>query len=318
MKSTPMGALRQKLFMPDPREATFERRGWQPVEAEQQANLETIGRRFLEGYGYGLAGRNLSDMEAALETVPRPFRGFAYEGCGMAMAVRDAVRPVGQHWVRDYVAGPGAPHVYMAYIGVGWAMARLPSIRWRAIMPEDEVLRWLALDGYGFHQAYFKTKQYVDGQHQDRLPGWEPSDYALRAMDQGIGRALWFVNGSDVPRVAKIIGSFAPSRRNDLWAGAGLASTYACGVDVDNLKLMGELAGEYRPDVAQGAAFAAKARELPGLVLPDTETAVRVHCGMTVREAAAVTEEAIAVLAAPPGPVPGFELWRREIRRHFE
>jgi enediyne biosynthesis protein E3 len=318
MQPTMTGAIRLRIFAPDPRDVTFSRRGFHSPGAEQQANLEKVGSMFLEGFGYGMGGRALPDIESSLETVDKQFRGFAYEGCTMALAVRDAIRPAGRHWVHDFLAGPAAPHVYMAHIGIGWAMARLPSVRWRAIMPEDEVLRWLALDGYGFHQAYFKTGKYVTGQYQSRLPVWQPSDYASRAVDQGIGRALWFVNGSDVRRLAGMIGSFAPARRADLWSGAALASVYAGGADAGDIKLMRELAGEYRPDAAQGAAFAAKARLLAGLVTPHTETAVRVYCAMSVEEAAAVTEEAIAVLLEPPGPIPGYELWRQQIRKQFE
>jgi hypothetical protein len=125
------------------------------------------------------------------------------------------------------LASRGANHVYMAYIGVGWAMARLPKLRWRAIEPHDPLLRWLALDGYGFHQAYFHTKQYVWQQHQAPIPGWEPAGYANRVVDQGIGRALWFVNGSDVQGAATTIEAFLPSRRADLWSGAALAANAA-------------------------------------------------------------------------------------------
>jgi hypothetical protein len=317
-RPTIAGALRDRIFTPDPREVTFERRGFHVQSDVTKANLEKVGLIFLDGFRYGMTGRGITDMEASLETVEQPFRGFAYEGCAMALAVRDALRPARPHWIRDFLAGPAAPHIYMAHVGVGWAMARLPAIRWRAIMPEDEVLRWLALDGYGFHQAYFHTSQYVTGQHQGRIPVWEPASYASRAVDQGIGRALWFVNGSDVRAVAAMIGGFAASRRGDLWSGAALASVYAGGVDAGDIKLMAELADEHRPDAAQGAAFAAKARLLAGLVTPHTEMAVRVYCAMSVEEAAAVTEEAIEVLLGPPGPVPGYELWRQRIRKEFE
>jgi enediyne biosynthesis protein E3 len=318
MEPTLSGALRRRFFAPDPRDVTFERRGFQASDPQQQANLEKVGAMFLEGFDYGLVGRTITDIESSLEAVQRPFRGFAYEGCAMALTVRDALLPVRRHWVRDFLGGPAAPHIYMAHIGIGWAMARLPSARWRAIMPEDEVLRWLALDGYGFHQAYFRTSQYVNQQYQGRIPFWQPGDYANQAVDQGIGRALWFVNGSDVRRVADTISRFAPARRGDLWSGAGLASVYAGGVDAADLRLMAELAGEHRPDAAQGAAFAAKARLLAGLVTPHTEVGVRVYCGMSVEDAAAVTEEAIEVLLNPSGAVPGYELWRQRIRKQFE
>ena len=199
-----MGSLRTRIFAPDPRDVTFERRGFHAPGPVQQANLGKVGGIFLTGFGYGLIGRGMTDIESSLEEVEKPFRGFAYEGCAMALAVRDALLPAGRHWVNDFLAGPGKPHVYMAHIGVGWAMARLPSVRGRAILPQDEVLRWLSLEGYGFHQAYFKTVQYVNQQHQAQVPLFKPAAYTGRAIDQGIGRALWFVNGSDVRDVADL------------------------------------------------------------------------------------------------------------------
>ena len=318
MRQTLTGRLRSKIFSPDPAEVKFERRGFTASSATQQANLEKVGTKFLEGFDYGLTGRELTDIGAALEGVETPFRGFAYEGCAMGLAVRDALLPARQHWVRDFIAGPGAPHIYMAYIGVGWAMARLPVVRWRSVMPQDPLLRWLALDGYGFHQAYFKTQQYVTGQRQTRLPIWQPSGYANRAIDQGIGRALWFVNGSDVQRLASCIEAFPQSRRGDLWAGAGLASVYAGGVDAGELSDMARLAGPYRPDVAQGAAFGAKTRLRAGLVVPGTELGVKVHCGMSVEDAAAVTDDALLGLPADIGGMPQYEVWRGRVRKHFE
>jgi len=317
MQTTWAGRLRCQVFLPDQSEVKFERRGFWAPDATRQANLEKVGTKFLEGFAYGMGGRSLPDIELSLEMIEPAFRGFAYEGCSMALAVRDGIAPFNGHWVRDLLASRGAAHIYMAYIGVGWAMARLPRVRWRAIKPRDPLLRWLVMDGYGFHQAYFRTRQYVDGQHQAPIPGW-PSEYANRAVDQGIGRALWFANGSDVSHVAEAIGKFAPARRGDLWSGAGLASVYAGGVDAGELSDMVRLAGEYRSHAAQGAVFAASARLRADLVTPGTELGVKAHCGMSVHEAAAVSDEARLDLPETDGRLPAYEVWRERIRARFE
>jgi enediyne biosynthesis protein E3 len=317
MEPTWTGRLRCRIFLPDQSEVTFERRGFTAPDATRQVNLEKVGRKFLEGFEYAMAGRSLADIESSLETVEPAFRGFAYEGGAMALAVRDGLRPVGRHWVDDLRASRGAAHIYMVYVGVGWAMARLPRIRWRAIAPRDPLLRWLALDGWGFHQAYFRTGQYVTQQYQGRIPGW-PGGYSNRAADQGIGRALWFVNGADVTSVAAAIEKFAPPRRGDLWSGTALASVYAGGAEAGELADMARLAGRHRPDAAQGAAFAAKARLLAGLVTPGTEIGVKVFCDMSVDEAAAVTDETMLGLPDGDGEVPGYELWRERIRKRFQ
>jgi hypothetical protein len=311
------GILRNRIFAPDPADVTFERRGFDPPGGERQANLERIGSTFLEGFGYGIRSSRMAQIESSLEAIEDARRGFAYEGCSMALAVRDSLRVTGGRWIRDFLRGPGARHVYMTHIGVGWAMARVPRIRWRAIMPDDPLLRWLALDGFGFHQAYFRTERYVGRQFREQMPLWQPASYANRVVDQGIGRALWFVNGSDVERVAATIGGFPPERRGDLWSGAGLASAYAGGVGADGLERFAELAGEWRPDVAQAVAFAVKARLLAGLVTPHTTLAAKVYCGSTVEEAAAVTDEALPDLPDWDDGVPAFEVWRRRIRERY-
>ena len=316
METTWAGRQRCRIFLPDQSEVTWERRGFYSPDALRQANLEKVVAKFLEGFAYGMGGRSLPDMESSLEMIEPAFRGFAYEGCSMALAVRDGITPVNRHWVRDLLASRGAAHIYMAYIGVGWAMARLPRVRWRAIAPRDPLLRWLALDGYGFHQAFFRTRKYVEDQYQAPIPGW-PSGYASRAADQGIGRALWFVNGSDVAHVADTIGKFAPSRQADLWSGAALASVYAGGAEAAELEEMVRLAGPYRSNAAQGAAFAAGARVMAGLVTPGTELGVKVHCGMSAAEAAAITDEAKLDLTETGGPVPAYEIWRERTRSQF-
>jgi hypothetical protein len=184
-------------------------------------------------------------------------------------------------------------------------------------MPQDRLLQWLALDGYGFHQAYFQTAKYVTGQYQASIPLFRPAGYANRAVDQGIGRALWFINGSDPERVAAVIGGFAPARRGDLWSGAALASVYAGGVGQAALELMAELAGPYRPHAAQGAAFAVKARQLADLVTPHTQLGAKVYCGMSVAEAAAVCDRAREGLGDSDDPEPRFEVWRERIRKQL-
>jgi enediyne biosynthesis protein E3 len=317
MQTTWAGRLRCRVFLPDQSEVKFEKRGFYAPDAVRQANLEKVGTKFLEGFAYGMGGRTLNDIETSLELVEPTFRGFSYEGCAMALAVRDGIAPMNRHWIRDFLASRGAAHIYMAYIGVGWAMARLPTMRWRAIEPPDQLLRWLVMDGYGFHQAYFRTRKYVDGQFQAPIPGWR-SPYANQAVDQGIGRALWFANGSDITHVAEAIGQFAPARQGDLWSGAGLASVYAGGVDAGELSDLVRLAGEYRSYAAQGAVFAASARLRADLVTPGTELGVKAHCGMSVQEASALADETRLDLPETDGPLPAYGVWRERIRARFE
>lgn len=313
---TRMGAIRNRLFGPDPRDVTFERRGFPPTTPERQANLEKVGTMFLAGFFPAMGARDLPELIGELDKIESGFQGFSFEGAAMALAVRDSLNPLGGRWIQRFLADRGDDHTYMVHVGVGWAMARVPRIRWRAIMPADPLLRWLALDGYGFHQTYFKTTRYVDQRYQSTLPVWRPSDYANRVVDQGIGRAMWFVQGSDPATVAAAFARFPAARHSDLWSGAGLAITYAGGVDETEIDKFAELSGPHIGDVRQACAFAAKARLRAGLVTPHTELAVKVLCGMSVEDAAAVTDETLAGLE-PDGALPAFEVWRRRIKERL-
>lgn len=313
------GNVRKRLLMPDLAEATFAKRGFRPGEPQAQWNIENAGTQFLTGFGHAMTGRDAAEVERSLETVERPFRGFAYEGAAMALAITDAITPWGRGRLRRFLAGPAATHVYMVHVGVGWAMARMPRRLWRPMLLPDPLLRWLAIDGYGFHQAYFHTKAHVAEHRAPKLkaPWPDASGYVARAADQGVGRALWFVCCADPERLAATIGGFAHSRRSDLWSGVGLAATYAGGVDSGVLETLVKQAAGYRRELAQGSAFAAKTRLLADLVTPHTPVATRVLCGSTVEEAAAVTDDALADLP-PDGPLPSYEVWRQRIQAEFD
>ncbi len=311
-----IGSLRRIVLTPGVHNTDLDVRGFHVKSPQARDLLETIGRTFLQGYGEAAEAARVADLGPALDRIPTRFRGFGYEGAAMALAVRDGL-PFGGGKVARFLAGAGAEHVYMAYVGVGWAMARLPRFRWSRLHLPDSLLRWLALDGYGFHQAYFRTRRYVVEQFREERFPWPADDdmgYAGRAIDQGIGRALWFVGGTDVPQVTRLIDNFAESRRADLYAGVGLAATYAGGADETELRELWRRAGTYRAHLIQGSAFAATARVRAGLVVPHVETATRLFCGMSALDAAAVTERVRPGFSLPGEP-PAYEVWRDQIRR---
>lgn len=309
-------ALRRRILTPSTSSTRLSTRGFHVKSDEARALLEKTGRMFVTGYAHAAYARRPSDAERALETVPAQFRGFAYEGAGMAFAIRDGL-PFGRGLLRRFLDEAGARHVYMVYVGAGWALARLPRFRWPKVSASvpDPLLQWLVLDGYGFHQAYFHTDRYVRAQYQDPRFPWPadgPAWYANRVIDQGIGRAMWFVGGSDADVVAGLIDRFPSSRRADLYSGAGLAATYAGGVDETELRALVRHAGDHVPHLAQAAAFAATARMRAGLVTPHTELATRVLCGTTPAQAAALTEEVRAESCAGVD-LPAFEVWRQRV-----
>jgi hypothetical protein len=316
-------ALRRRLLTPNVVETSLDKRGFHKKSPAAQERLETVGKTFLTGYAHAVEARTPADAEAGIERLPEWLRGFAYEGAGMGLAMLDGL-PFGRsdNVARFLATARGQSYQYLAYVGIGWAMARLPRFRWPKPSSLDPVLAPLVLDGYGFHQAYFHTARYVDGKYQDPAfpwPGGPHGSYANNAIDQGIGRALWFVGGTDPDRVADMIDSFPEARRGDLYSGVGLAATYA-GADEATaereLATVARRAGSYLPNVAQGSAFAANARVRAGIVPPHTVLATRVFCGSTPQETARITDE-LRPSEQTGGDKPAYEVWRARLADAF-
>ena len=311
-------ALRRRILTPNPSQTQLAKRGFHEKSPQARERLETVGVMFLRGYAFAAEARTAADATRRLEhDVPTDYRGFAYEGAGMGFAIRDTLRPARSALLPSFLEGGGRAHKYMVYVGVGWAMARLPRPLWRkaTASTSDPLLRWLVLDGYGFHQAYFHTRRYVDEQYQNPKFPWPadgPAEYANRVIDQGIGRAMWFVCGTDPVLLAERIAGFPEQRRADLYSGSGLAATYAGSVDREELLVYRKGAGEYLPYVAQASAFAATARVQTGLVSAHTELATEVLCDATPEQAERVCMDSMPTAGAA-GAVPLYEVWRRDI-----
>lgn len=300
--------IRLRLLGIAPAEASFERRGFGPATAPARARLEEAGRTFISGYRSALVDYTEPGLVRALGTFDAELRGFAYEGAAMALALLDRVAP----WRRDrlewFIAGPARDHVYMAHVGAGWAWARL-RLGPRPARSLDPLLRWLALDGYGFHQGYFDPRRHLRAARApSRFRG-----YRLRAFDQGLGRSMWFAAGADPAAIAGMVDAFDPARRADIWSGVALAATYAGGAAPDALEELRRRGAAQAAHLAQGAAFAAAARERAGNPVAHSELCCRMLAGRSARESAAVVDAA-AVDLPSDGAVPSYEVWRTRIR----
>lgn len=304
-----MSRLWHRLFSIPPEDVGFERRGFRGGDADVRAHIEKIGATFLTGYHRALREPRPEPLGLTLNETEADYRGFAFEGAAMALTILDALTPWRRRRLADFLAGPGGAHVYMVHVGAGWAAARLPFHPRRTFERLDELLRWLAADGYGFHQGYFHWPRSIEGPQEvpRRITG-----YARRAFDQGLGRSLWFVEGADVHRIAVTVASFPRPRRADLWSGVGLACAYAGGIEPAVVETLRAAGHGFEAELAQGAAFAAKARQRAGNLTERVGTACRILCGCSAGEAATVTDVVLRDLPAD-GAVPAYEGWRQGV-----
>lgn len=300
-------ALARRLML-DPSEALFGTRGFAAAaDPARQRRLEGIGATFITGFDAALTAGSLADLQAEITAVPEATRGFAFEGAAMGAACADALPLAGTGRLKAVrMAAP--QHDYLLHVGAGWAMARVPWLRWTLPPRLDPLLRWLAWDGRGFHDTYFKRVRPESG---PRGRG-----YAAHAFDQGVGRALWFVCGGDMERALRRIAGLPRTRHNALYAGLGLALTYAGGASDGELQHARQRAGPHAPALAQGAAFALEARARAG---NRTDEALAAGETLTARKAEAAVRLVRAVRSrieseADTPALPRYERWRRGVQ----
>ncbi|MBB6351198.1 DUF1702 family protein [Nonomuraea muscovyensis] len=297
--------LRRPLML-DPGDLDLVRRGFSPASPAVQPKLDAVVRSFAAGYNAMITGR---PGEQAFPDMSPELRGFAFEGAAMSAVLLDLLTLTGGRRLATLHRHAGRRYAHLIHVGAGWAFARLHVSPWTAIRAHQPVLRWLAWDGWGFHQAFFRPEAVFDGQVERSARG-----AVLSIRDQGTGRALWFYAGADPARIADVIGGFPQGRRADLWAGIGLAAGYTGAQPADVLERLLQVSDGYHDHLAQGAAFAAKAHCLSGVVTSEVASAVKLLTGAETDVAAAWTDTALAAVKTAEDSPQTYERWRAGTR----
>jgi enediyne biosynthesis protein E3 len=294
-----LSTLRRVLFSLSPKEASFERREFACDDPRVRADLEEILRTFIAGYNLTLATR---DHELLAQTLEREFDahhvGFAFEGAGMCCALLDLLVPRRTSRLRKLTDGAGRQHDYIATVGAGFAVARLPyglRVWGRYAEKLDPMVAWCVLDGYGFHQGIFHRRPFVE---ECREPPARLPSYGKQLFDAGLGRSLWWSKGASPVLIRKSIDRFPEPRRSEMWHGVGVACTYAGGVKEATLLELLELSGRYRADFLSGLPFAARMRQKGGNASPATDMACGLLLRMTTDSAADLVVRFLAEITA--------------------
>lgn len=317
-----LARLRLRLLGLTFEELLAETRGFRVAGPEATEHQARIAAAFWLGYHGSLADPRPEPVVRTVEGIGRGWRGYAWEGVGMVLAMLEAFelrlgsrRRAGGR-LGALLAGRPRGVRYLVYLGVGAAVARLRLPTRRLLLALDPLCRWLVFDGFGFHEGFFaptKSLGVVPVPVPRRLTG-----YARRAFDQGLGRSLWFVHGMDATALDRALAGFPEARRGDLWAGVGLASAYAGGAPPRVLPELARRAGRWRADLFQGVAFAATARVEGDDLAGHTDEACRTYCGAGAKELAALCRDAGRGLPDDGDrldlPEPAWEVWRRRVR----
>src|SRR5262245_60393695 len=125
-----LGSIRRFMLTPSLASVTFARRGFPVAPSDATRRLEAIPQSVIVGFEWGIEVRDLWELERRIELVEPEMRGFAYEGATMAYTVRDAMAAGRGTRARELLRGPAQRHTFLTYIGIGFAMARLPRPLW--------------------------------------------------------------------------------------------------------------------------------------------------------------------------------------------
>lgn len=263
-----------------PREATFEGRGFEDCEDGVRRHLEAALGAFVAGVG---EARREADDEALARRLRERFDdlwvGIAFEGAGCHRAALDLLTPWPSRRLEAFTHGAGRDHDYIASVGAGLALARLPwgLSRLDAYMASlDPLLAWCVPDGAGFYHGIFHHRRYADG--LKKAPGTF-GDAEARLFDAGLGRSFWWVHGASPRRIRRAVDRFPAHRREELWFGVGLASAYVGGVDAETLRALVDEAGDEAQSLRAGIPFACRLRQKGGNPSELTELAARTLLG---------------------------------------
>jgi hypothetical protein len=259
----------------------------------------------VQGCNSALAASSVEEVVEAVSSHPFRLRGFHAEGAAMGAAFRTLFLP-GRRELPRLLAALAEKYVHLTHVGVGWAIARVPFARSVFERALDPGLAPLAIDGRGFHDGYFASPA-------EGFRSWAVGGDASAVYHQGIGRSLWFSTGADVERIATAIDAREERYHGDLWAGIGLASVYAGGVDPSSIGRLASRAGRNRTWLRQGAAFAIAAYARAGQVPDDAAANAQL---ITDARPEQLTDIVAACYAAVDSRLPAlhrYRLWREGI-----
>ncbi len=291
--------MRHLVFGLSPDAASFKRLGFDCPDASVRGHLEDILRVFVAGYNAALQLDDHEGVSRQLEsTYDRHHVGFAFEGAGMGYALFDLLAPWSRSRLRAFTDGAGRRHDYIATVGAGFAVARVPwgiAVLPRYLQNLDAAVAWCVWDGYGFHQGIFHHERFLDP--RGGPPAAVPA-YARPLFDSGLARSLWWAAGASPARIARAIDRFPEARRAEMWCGIGVAAAYAGGVDEGILPELLERSGAYAVDFLSGLPFAARMRQKGENPSAWTERACRQLLDMTADEAADLIVRHVAEVSA--------------------
>lgn len=255
-----LAILRKMMFALPLSEANFDVRGFQVNELPRK-RLEEVAKTVVQGYNTALETGLSDDLLVNRMMIKNELSGFFNEGIGMGLYTLDLFSPFNKNRFWDFIKGAGKNHEYMSYIGAGIACGVFFNRPFKKFLDKaSPTSGLLILNGFGFYYAYFKPNKTINKLYIPNSVKEDP--FYIECYDNGIGRALWFYNGGNPQKIFNTISTFPEERKPGIWAGVGLAATYAGGVSPDKILELKELASQYNFMLGEGSVLASHTRDI--------------------------------------------------------
>ena len=258
--------------------ATWTARGIPLDNRPAQVRMLDIAEAVGQGVQMGSVETKPENLHRAVSNIAPSLRGFAWEGVAMRLTLADLSQ--GLLADRDLSTAQIAsafPNVRnWLWVGVGLALGQALSrdrnnrqpleTLWQRQLTAETAM--LIGDGLGYVLGASQPASYIDND-ADLLSDTPAPQTLLHAMsrgfDQGLGRAIWFLDCGEPEHIIKTMNRFEVSpRAADIWGGVGYAGTYSGGAPIQNWRpLLDHLRLHHGATgwLAQGIACAAHARE---------------------------------------------------------
>jgi hypothetical protein len=240
-----------------------------------------------------------------MDAIELELRGFAWEGVGTSLTVADVKAHLSDSTLQlDRSLMPRAHALAQAnptwrkwiIMGIGLGFARTfanamddadHGYLLNYVLHCSSVDAMIICDGLGMALASGNPDRWLaptatlSNLIKGKIWSTEAADLlrgSARGFDQGVGRAIWFVNCGEPEKIVSTLSEFAESPRlPDLWGGVGFAGTYAGGVPEAQWRDLVARAPAFRPYLAQAAACVAHSRLKTSGAFQETE----IGCGAT-------------------------------------
>ncbi len=244
------------------------------AENSVQGKMETIQNTFLHVQDIFFESPDWRRHVAELESTAIEFRSIAYESASMSIALEDLKQ--GEqltNWLQ-FINEAASANATQVHVGLGWAFAQALKNPIVYLPDLNPMMRYRVLDGYGYYEGIFKRRRSII----NHLKLQVEDAVASSALDQGIGRSIWYLNKGNIEDAKTMIEGFAVERHKDLWRGLGIAIAYVGGCNEEILQEIFSKAGSFKAQLASGAVMALVSRDAAKYISADTELACKVWC----------------------------------------